>query len=65
MNIIFWILVAVGLFCLAGALFNWNWFYRLDWSRFLDRALGRTAARIIYALLGAAIIGYALSYAFF
>lgn len=65
MGIVFWILIAVGLYRLAGALFNWNWFYRFSWSRFLERMLGRTAARIFYALLGAALVGYALSYGLF
>lgn len=65
MNIVFWILFGIGVYCLAGAIFNWNWFYRFSRSRFIDRLAGRTAARIFYALLGAAAIGSALSYAFF
>jgi len=65
MNIIFWILIGLGAYCLAGAIFNWNWFYHFSRSRFIVELAGRTAARIFYALLGAAMIGFALSYAFF
>jgi hypothetical protein len=50
---------------LAGALYNWNWFYCYSWSAFLDKALGRTAARIFFALVGAALVGRSLSFAFF
>ena len=49
------LLVLGGLFAIAGAVFNWEWFMSSRKARTLVRLLGRSGARISYCLLGSAI----------
>jgi hypothetical protein len=64
MNPAGFILVAVGLFCFAGGLFNWNWFMNTRRARALVRAIGPTGARAFYMLLGIVIIVFGVLVAF-
>jgi hypothetical protein len=51
------IFVVVGLFSLAGALFDWNWFMTHRRARFFTQVLGgRDNARIFYVLFGTALL---------
>ncbi len=53
MNIIF---ILVGLFAIAGAIFNWDWFMNSRKARFIVKIFTRTGARIFYLFLGSGII---------
>jgi small neutral amino acid transporter SnatA (MarC family) len=44
--------VLAGLFSFAGAVFDWEWFMTNYRAAFFVRLLGRTGARVLYALLG-------------
>ena len=50
------IVILVGAFCLAGAVFNWDWFITGRKARFLIDIFGRQVTRIIYGLLGLVLI---------
>ena len=49
------LLVLGGLFAIAGAVFNWDWFIGSRKARALVSLLGRSGARIFYCILGLAI----------
>ena len=49
--------IAAGLFSIAGAYFNWDWYMNNYRARIFVRLLGRGGARVFYAILGAAISG--------
>ncbi|MGN1416446.1 MAG: Imm17 family immunity protein [Oscillospiraceae bacterium] len=51
--VIFWL---CGLFSIAGAVFDWDFFFSNSKARVFVRLLGRTGARIFYGILGIAII---------
>ena len=53
--------ILAGLFSFAGALFNWEWFMTNYKAAFFVRVLGRSGARILYAILGLllAALGFA------
>ena len=48
-------LVAGGIFAIAGAAFNWEWFMTARKARFIVAIAGRTGARIFYGVLGIAL----------
>lgn len=51
------ILIALaGLFSLAGAYFNWDWYMNNSRARLLVRFIGRRGARVFYAALGLALV---------
>jgi small neutral amino acid transporter SnatA (MarC family) len=56
----------VGGVCVAAAIFNWPWYFKMRSSRLLERFGGRTGARIIVALLGVGLIalGGAIAFGF-
>ncbi len=43
---------ACGVFVIAAAASNWDWFFNNWRARFFVNLFGRDGARIIYALLG-------------
>ncbi len=45
-------LICAGIFSIAGALFNWNWFMNNTRARGIVGLLGREGARIFYGVLG-------------
>ncbi|MFK7800298.1 MAG: immunity 17 family protein [Anaerolineae bacterium] len=51
-----WIFMVIGLFTIAGALFDWDWFMLSRRARWLVGIFGRDGARIFYALLGVGFI---------
>lgn len=50
------ILLLAGLFAAFCAVANWDWFFELRKAQFFVSVLGRTGARIFYAVLGAALV---------
>ena len=50
------ILIAAGLFTFCGAFFNWEFFMNSFKSRFWVKILGRNNARILYGIIGIAIV---------
>lgn len=42
----------IGLFPIAGAYFNWNWFMESSRARLFVTMLGRGGARVVYSLIG-------------
>ena len=44
--------VAIGLFAICGADYNWDWFMNHRKARFFVAVFKRTGARIFYILLG-------------
>ena len=52
MNFTGLLLILAGLFSVAGASFDWEWFMNHRKARLFTKLLGRTGARIFYGLLG-------------
>ena len=50
------VMVLGGLFSIAGAVFNWNFFFEHRRARRLVKFIGRNGARIFYILLGIFVI---------
>lgn len=50
------ILILIGAFSLAGAIFNWDWFITGRKARFFVDIFGRQGARFIYGVIGIALI---------
>ena len=48
--------VLLGVFLIASAAVDWNWYYSLRSARLLQRMLGRTGARLFHALLGLSLV---------
>lgn len=54
------IFVVVGLLAILASLFNWDWFFRSQNTRFIVQNVGRKQARLFYALLGVLMIATAV-----
>lgn len=54
--ILFIVCIAGGLFSIAGAYFNWDFFFNSRKARPFVQFIGRKGARIFYAALGIFII---------
>lgn len=50
------VMIVVGLFLLAGGGFNWEWFWTRRRSQIWVDLLGRTGARVAYAVIGLALV---------
>jgi hypothetical protein len=48
--------VAIGVFALGSAIFNWDWSYRLWKARWVESRFGRRGARVFYVMLGVLMI---------
>ncbi len=48
--------IALGLFSLIAALFNFDWYFQTGGAKTFVNQLGRTGARWFYALLGIGLI---------
>ena len=48
--------ILAGLFSIAGAVFNWDFFFNARKARPIVNLIGRTGARIFYGVLGGFII---------
>ena len=55
--------VLVGLVALLAAVFNWDWLFTARNSRFVVTSVGRRKARLLYAVLGAFMVGTGLFFA--
>jgi hypothetical protein len=51
-----YLMVAAGLFVLAGSVFNWDWYWERRRTQVWVDLFGRTSARIFYAVLGLVIM---------
>ncbi len=49
-------LILVGLFTIAGAVFNWDWFMGHWKARLFVHLFGRNGARCFYGILGLVIV---------
>ena len=58
MNLTGLLLIFVGLFSLAGAFFDWEWFMNNRKARLFVALFGRRGARIFYGLLGLTIVAF-------
>ena len=47
-----WVIAATGLFSVAGAALDWDWFMNHRKAQGLVRLMGRGGARAFYGLLG-------------
>lgn len=52
-----WFLMGAGLFTLIAAIANWEWFFNNWRARVVTNMLGREGARMLYAVLGVAMLG--------
>lgn len=50
------IFILVGLLAILAALFNWDWFFTAHNTQFVVNNVGRSRARLFYALLGLLMI---------
>ena len=54
------IFAIVGLLAIGASLFNWNWFFQSQNTRFIVQNVGRKRARFFYAALGLLMIATAV-----
>lgn len=47
---------AAGIFTIAAAIFDWDWFFKNNKAKFFVDALGRNGARVFYGVLGGVIL---------
>jgi len=62
-----WVIILsifAGIFSLASAIFDWEWFMTNYKAALFVRILGRNGARLFYALLGLALAGLGFGGAF-
>lgn len=57
MNPIGLLFVAAGLFSICGGVFDWDFFMNSRKARLFVGIFGRSGARVLYILLGLAIVG--------
>ncbi len=60
MSIVFYLMIAFGLFLIVTSIFNWDWYFKQRRAQIIIKSLGRTGARWLYGMLGVlfAVIGY-------
>jgi hypothetical protein len=56
--------IAIGVFALCGAVFDWQWFMNHPKTRFFTSILGRTGARKFYGLLGIGLVVLGVLFAY-
>ena len=54
------IFTVVGLIAILASLFNWDWFFKSQNTRYIVSNVGRKRARLFYALLGLLMIATAV-----
>ncbi len=59
--IIFIICVAIGIYAICAAIFNWNWFFNSSNAELPVSIFGRNGARIFYAICGMLFIGIGIT----
>ena len=50
-----WLIAAVGVFAITGAVMDWNWFMNNRRAWIFVKMFGRNGARVFYVLFGAAL----------
>ncbi|MBN1514992.1 immunity 17 family protein [Candidatus Sumerlaeota bacterium] len=53
MNPAGFIIIAIGLFAITGAVMDWDWYMEHRKARLVVKFFGRNGARIFYAVVGA------------
>lgn len=53
------IFAVIGILAILAAIFNWDWFFTAQNTRFIVNNVGRKRARLFYALLGLLMIATA------
>lgn len=53
------IFVLIGSLSILASIFNWDWFYTAQNTRFIVGNVGRNRARLFYAVLGVLMIATA------
>jgi len=56
MNLFGLAFVAIGVFSILGAVCDWDWFMNARKARFLVTILTRNGARVLYMILGVALV---------
>ena len=51
-----WLIGGCGVFAICGAAFDWEWFMNHRKARLFVRLLGRGGARVLYGVLGTAMV---------
>jgi small neutral amino acid transporter SnatA (MarC family) len=55
------IFITTGLIALLASVFDWNWFFNAQNTKFIVEHAGRTRARIFYGVLGVILMGMAIT----
>lgn len=58
------LLAFIGAFALSGSVMNWNWFMESRKAAFFVKILGRNGTRILYGIIGLALLAFGI-YGFF
>lgn len=53
--------ILAGVFSIAGAIFDWDWFMNHHRARFFVNLFGRGGARMFYVVLGCLIIALSVT----
>ena len=56
MNLFGLLVIAIGIFSICGAAFDWDFFLNNYKARFFVTILGRTGARMFYGIFGLVIV---------
>ena len=58
--------IVLGSVVVLAAIFNWQWYYELNKARWVESMCGRQGARVVFAVLGVALIvlGGAIAYGY-
>jgi hypothetical protein len=56
MNLFGLIIVAMGIFSICGAAFDWDWFINHRKAQFFVAIFGRNGARVFYGILGVFLV---------
>ena len=49
-----------GILAILASILNWDWFFTAENTQFLVKSIGRQRTRILYGVLGIALIGVAI-----
>lgn len=57
-EVLFYVMLALGILILFAAITNWEWYFKQRRAQVMIKLMGRTGARIFYALLGLLFSGF-------
>ena len=49
-----------GILAILASILNWNWFFTAENTQFLVKSIGRQRTRLLYGVLGIALISVAI-----